>query len=53
MCTINEKHGTLDKLRVNNMNLLEDLADIRYIFCDKTGTLTQNELVFKELAIVI
>ena len=34
------------------MNLHEELANISYIFCDKTGTLTQNELVFKSLSLV-
>lgn len=35
------------------MNLHEELANISYIFCDKTGTLTQNELVFKRLSLVL
>lgn len=35
------------------MNLHEDLADIKYVFCDKTGTLTQNELVFREMTILL
>ena len=35
------------------MNLHEELADIKYIFCDKTGTLTQNELVFREMALML
>jgi magnesium-transporting ATPase (P-type) len=33
-------------IQVKNMSLLEDLAQIDYLFCDKTGTLTQNELKF-------
>jgi len=40
MISCNKQYGTMDQLRVNNMNLHEDLADIKYIFCDKTGTLT-------------
>lgn len=36
----------------HTLNLLEDLAKIEYIFADKTGTLTQNELVFKEISIL-
>ena len=32
---------------VKNFSLHEDLAQIDFIFCDKTGTLTQNELIFK------
>ena len=46
MSQVNVQFGELDQLRVNNMNVHEDLADISYVFCDKTGTLTQNELVF-------
>lgn len=34
------------------MNLHEELANISYIFCDKTGTLTQNELIFKKLSLI-
>ena len=37
---------------VKNFNLHEDLAQLDYIFCDKTGTLTQNELFFKAFKIV-
>ena len=36
---------------VKNMSLHEDLAQIDYIFCDKTGTLTQNELRFRGLCL--
>ena len=34
---------------VQNMTKLEDVARIDHIFCDKTGTLTQNKLIFKFL----
>ena len=37
--------------QVKNMTLLEDLSRITHLFCDKTGTLTKNELVFRSLAI--
>jgi len=50
---VNRQFREVDKLRVNNMNLHEELANISYIFCDKTGTLTQNELVFKSLSLAL
>jgi phospholipid-transporting ATPase len=36
--------------KVRNLNMLEETAQIDYLFCDKTGTLTKNELVFKNVA---
>lgn len=30
-----------------NVNVLDDFAKVNHIFCDKTGTLTKNELIFK------
>jgi P-type E1-E2 ATPase len=33
------------------MTMLEDLASINHLFCDKTGTLTKNELIFRSLAV--
>ena len=37
--------------KVQNISILEELAEIKYLFCDKTGTLTKNELKFKEAEI--
>lgn len=34
---------------VHNLTLLEDCGEIKYLFCDKTGTLTQNKLIFREI----
>jgi magnesium-transporting ATPase (P-type) len=34
-------------LIARSLNLWEELGEIEYLFCDKTGTLTQNKLNFK------
>jgi len=31
--------------------MLEDIARINHIFCDKTGTLTKNQLIFKSIVV--
>ena len=43
--------GELSGCEVKNMMMLEDLSKINQIFCDKTGTLTKNELIFKAMAV--
>lgn len=40
----------LKSCRVQNYNMHEDLGKVDYLFCDKTGTLTKNELVFNKWA---
>lgn len=34
-------------LHVQNMTIHEDLAKVKYVFADKTGTLTSNVMIFK------
>jgi P-type E1-E2 ATPase len=37
--------------KVQSSNLNEELGQIEYIFSDKTGTLTENIMEFKKMAI--
>ena len=43
---------SVEGLNIQTMNLHEELAEIEYLLCDKTGTLTRNYLEFRALAIV-
>jgi len=52
MTVFDEDKQDLVGCSVKNFNLHEDLAQLDYMFCDKTGTLTQNELIFKAFKIV-
>ena len=37
--------------KVNSTDLNEDLGQIEFLFSDKTGTLTENEMIFRHFAI--
>ena len=37
--------------KARNSNLNEDLGKVEYVFSDKTGTLTSNEMQMREIAI--
>lgn len=36
---------------VQSSNLNEELGQIEYMFSDKTGTLTSNQMIFKKLSV--
>lgn len=40
-----------DYAKARNSNLNEDLGKVEYVFSDKTGTLTSNEMQLREIAI--
>ncbi len=44
-------YKTQESAKVNSSDLNEDLGQIEYLFTDKTGTLTENEMIFKYFAI--
>ena len=38
--------GEIQGCKVKNLELMQDFALINNLFCDKTGTLTKNKLIF-------
>ncbi|KAL8188355.1 UNVERIFIED_CONTAM: putative phospholipid-transporting ATPase IF [Gekko kuhli] len=42
---------TTQKAQVNTSDLNEELGQVEYVFTDKTGTLTENEMQFQQCSI--
>jgi phospholipid-transporting ATPase len=45
------KKGAIQGCVVRNLELIQDFSLVNNLFCDKTGTLTRNELIFSCLAV--
>lgn len=43
--------ATDSRFQCRSLNINEDLGQIRYIFSDKTGTLTENKMVFRKASL--
>lgn len=41
-------HKGVGYAKCRNSDLIEEMGQVDFIFSDKTGTLTKNEMVFKE-----
>lgn len=50
MTAIDTQTGDLVPMKVQSMQLPEELGCVNHIFCDKTGTLTKNELEFRGIS---
>uniref|UniRef100_A0A5B6ZC45 Phospholipid-transporting ATPase n=1 Tax=Davidia involucrata TaxID=16924 RepID=A0A5B6ZC45_DAVIN len=52
---IGDKHmydsGTDSRFQCRSLNINEDLGQIRYVFSDKTGTLTENRMEFRRASV--
>ena len=54
MLDFDMKTGKVAQLEARNVSVIEDLGRVKYIFCDKTCTLTQpdGKMLFCEMAVL-
>jgi magnesium-transporting ATPase (P-type) len=49
-CQYVNEHGAVFPLRVRSIELNDELGVITHVFCDKTGTLTSNNMLFRKIS---
>lgn len=45
------KNGVVTRTQARSWTLSDDLGQIQYVFSDKTGTLTQNAMIFRQCSV--
>lgn len=51
MCYVDRQEKRIQRCLVNNTSVIEDLGAIQYVFTDKTGTLTENQMRLTKIAV--
>jgi len=51
MLKVDPETGELLQCKAQSIQLTDETGQIDYIFCDKTGTLTKNELKMREISV--
>lgn len=51
MIRIDQETNEIIASRVQSIQLTDEIGQVDYCFCDKTGTLTKNELEFRAVSV--